>query len=262
MSFTFTRARVFSIILLAGLSASACAIPPATPARPTHSAVTPVARADAEWQKRHESFNARALVGSERGDIGVLFIGDSITQGWGDAGKSVWERHYAPRRAVNFGIGGDRTQHVLWRLEHGNLAGLARPTAAGARAPKLAVVMIGTNNSNGDDNTAEEIADGITAIVALLRAELPQTKVLLLAIFPRGEAPNPQREKNRLASARAAKIADGVHVHALDIGAHFLDKDAGILAKEIMPDALHLSTRGYEIWAAAMEPKLRELLAE
>ena len=121
--------------------------------------------------------------------------------------------------------------------------------------------MIGTNNSNATDNTAEEIADGIIAIVKLLRSNLPQTKVLILGIFPRGETPNAQRDKNGKASEIARKIADGRLVHYMDIGEHFLLAD-GTLTKEIMPDYLHLTPQGYQIWAIAIEGKLRELLGE
>jgi len=123
------------------------------------------------------------------------------------------------------------------------------------------VLMIGTNNSNGKDNTAEEIADGIKAIVKKLRDKLPQTKILLLAVFPRGEKPNTQREKNARASELASQLADGKMVHYLDIGPKFLEPDE-TLSREIMPDLLHLSPKGYAIWAEAIEPKVKELLGE
>jgi beta-glucosidase len=212
-----------------------------------HAAIKPVPR-EGNWMKRHESFNERV----KKGNVDLIFIGDSITQGWEGAGKEAWARHYGSRNAVNLGIGGDRTQHVLWRLDNGNIEGIK---------PKLAVLMIGTNNSNGQDHTAEEIADGIKAIVAKLRTKLPETKVLVLAIFPRAPMPNPQREKNAKASELASKVADGTMVHYLDIGPKFLEAD-GTLTKEIMPDFLHLSPKGYEIWAEAIEPKVAELMGE
>ena len=219
---------------------------PLQAARPTHSAVTPAPRPDDWWTKMHDGFNERA----KKGDVELVFLGDSITQGWAD--NDTWKKYYGPRHAANFGIGGDRTQHVLWRLEHGNFDGIK---------PKLVVLMIGTNNSNGADNTAAEIADGIKAIVAGLREKLPDTKVLLLGIFPRGDKPNPQREKNAQASELASKIADDKHVFYLDIGSKFLEAD-GSLSKDVMPDYLHLSPKGYEIWADAIEPKVKELLGE
>ncbi|MBX3413803.1 MAG: GDSL family lipase [Pirellulales bacterium] len=193
---------------------------------------------------RHEAINKR----TQEGNIDLVFLGDSITQGWNN--NAVWQKYFAPRNAANMGIGGDRTQHVLWRLDHGNIDGIQ---------PKLAVVMIGTNNSNRTDNTAEEIADGIKAIVAKLREKLPETKVLLLAIFPRGEKPNPQREKNAQASQLASEVADDKMVFYLDIGPKFLTED-GTLTKEIMPDYLHLSPQGYEIWAEAIDAKVAELM--
>jgi beta-glucosidase len=213
---------------------------------PAHSAVKPEPRAQDWWQKRQALINSQA----KQGDVDLIFLGDSITQGW--ANNEVWKKYYGERKAVNMGIGGDRTQHVLWRLDHGNVDGLK---------PKLAVLMIGTNNSNGTDNTAEEIADGIKAIVAKLRKKLPETKILMLAIFPRGEKPNPQREKNAKASELAAEVADGEMVYYLDIGDKFLTDDK-TLTKEIMPDYLHLSLDGYQIWAEAIDPKVAELMGE
>lgn len=244
------------------------AAPPAEPRKPApaaqsegtkNAAVVPVPRKDEFWVKRSESFDKRAKEGAEKGDIGVIFMGDSITQGWEGNGAGIWKDKYAPRGAVNMGIGGDRTQHVLWRLEHGNIEGLAKPKSGAA--PKLVVLMIGTNNSNGKDHSAEEIAEGIKAVVSRLRERLPESRVLLLGIFPRGEKPNAQREKNARAGELASSAADGKWVHYLDIGAAFLEPD-GTLSKDVMPDHLHLSAEGYRRWAEAMEPKMKELLGE
>jgi beta-glucosidase len=150
------------------------------------------------------------------------------------------------------GIGGDRTQHVLWRLDHGNLEGLR---------PKVAVVMIGTNNSNGEDNTVEQIAEGVTAIVRKLREKLPQTKVLLVAIFPRGENPTPQRGKLLMVNQILRKQVDDRNVFWADFGHRFLDEQ-GRIPRDLMPDYLHLSRRGYEIWAESIEPRLAELIGD
>ena len=144
---------------------------------------------------------------------------------------------------------------------HDSANAMATSVATGALKPKVAVLMIGTNNSNGNEYSAEQIGDGIVAIVQKLRAKLPETKILILAVFPRGENPNSQREKNAAASARGAKLADNKHVFFLDIGEKFLD-EKGHLAKEIMPDYLHLSPKGYQIWAESIEPKLAELLGD
>ncbi len=232
--------------------------PPEAAPKPAHDAIAPVPRPDDWWTQRHDSMNTRV----KEGDVGLLFIGDSITQGWENEGKDAWAEFYGPRKAVNLGIGGDRTQHVLWRLDHGNLDGLDQPKSEGKATPKLAVLMIGTNNSNGADNTAREIADGQIAIVKKLREKLPQMQVLVLAIFPRGEKPNPQREKNAEASALVKKeVGDGKEVRFLDIGDKFLEKD-GTLTKEIMPDFRHLSPKGYRIWAEAVEPEVERGLGK
>ena len=147
--------------------------------KPAHSAVTPEPRSGG-WMKRHESFNQRVA----KGNVDLIFIGDSITHAWESSGKAVWEKHYAKRNAVNLGISGDRTQHVLWRLDNGNIKNIH---------PKVAVIMIGTNNSGDGRSTAEEMIDGVTAVVDKLRAKLPKMEILLLDIFPRGQRINAQR---------------------------------------------------------------------
>ncbi len=214
---------------------------------PTHDAVTAVPREEDWWTERQEVINGRT-----KEQVDLLFIGDSITHGWEGDGKDVWAKYFAPRHAMNAGIGGDRTQHVLWRLQHGNLEGIR---------PKLAVLMIGTNNSNGEDNTATEIADGIKAIVTELRTKLPETKVLVLAIFPRGDKPNPQRDKISEVNKQVAAWdqIDGKNVIYFDFGDKFLAAD-GSLPADIMPDFLHLSPQGYEIWAEAIEPQVAEIV--
>lgn len=212
-------------------------------AQTANSATNPVPRND--WMVQHESFNARA----KKGDVDVVFLGDSITQGWGGNGKAIWAERYAPLKAVNFGIGGDRTQHVLWRLQNGNFDGIK---------PKAVVLMIGTNNSGS--NTAAEIAEGVTAIVKDIQARTPSTKILLLGVFPRSEkAADPVRVKLGEVNAIIAKLDDGKSVFFLDIGPKFLTED-GTLTREIMPDLLHLSPAGYKIWADAIQDKLAELL--
>jgi len=215
----------------------------------THAAVTPVHKNGSEWWRvRHESILNRV----KKGDVDLIFIGDSITHGWEGAGKELWSGYYAARNAVNMGYGGDRTEHVLWRLDNGEIDGIS---------PKLAVLMIGTNNSNRDDYTAEEISDGIKAICLRLRLKLPKTKILMLSIFPRGAGPSPQREKNAKASELASQIADNKMVYYLDINDEFLHSE-GVLSREIMPDLLHPNKKGYKIWAEAIEPMIVKLMGE
>lgn len=226
-------------LLLPAWAAAQAVAPPAQP-----GTVVPAPRGG-NWMRRHEQINARAVPG----EVELLFLGDSITEGWEGAGKAAWQKFYGPRKAMNAGIGGDRTQHVLWRLDNGNVAGIS---------PKVAVVMIGTNNAAANDPA--DTAAGIEAIVARLRDKLPETKVLLLAVFPRGATPDdPLRRKNAAVNETIAKLTDGEHVFFLDIGPKFLTAD-GTLEKAIMPDLLHLSPRGYEIWAESIEPTLAELL--
>ncbi len=184
---------------------------------------------------------------AKEGKAELVFLGDSITAGWGGQ-KATWEKAFGAYKPANFGIGGDRTQHVLWRIENGELETIK---------PKAVVIMIGTNNSGSD--SAEGIAKGVTKIVETVRAKQPQAKILLLAIFPRGEKPDQaQRVKNKDATAIFAKLDDGKNVHFLDIGAKFLQPD-GTLTKEVMPDLLHLSAKGYQIWADSISSKLAEL---
>lgn len=191
---------------------------------------------------------------AKEGKTQLLFLGDSITAGWAGNGKEVWAKSFAAHMPANFGIGGDRTQHVLWRIQNGELEGIK---------PKAVVLMIGTNNAGQD--SAEGIAKGVTAIVSTIREKQPQAKILLLAVFPRGEKPstaekpNPGRDKLKQVNDIIAKLDDGKNVFFLDIGAKFTQPD-GTLTKEIMPDFLHLSPAGYQIWADAITPKLSELM--
>ncbi len=196
---------------------------------------------------RHRDINARA----KQGNVDLIFIGDSITQGWEGNGAEVWKKRYEPRHAMNAGIGGDRTQHVLWRLDNGNVDNIS---------PKLAVLMIGTNNF-GDD-PAEDIALGIKAIVAKLGTKLPKTKVLLLGVFPRDEkADDLLRAKTVYVNAIIKKLQDDKRVYFLDINPWLL-KANGDQDRDLMPDLVHLSPRGYEIWGDAIESKVAELLEE
>jgi lysophospholipase L1-like esterase len=204
---------------------------------------------DAGFLAKHESFLKRG----KEGPIGVLFLGDSITAGWAGS-KPIWDKYYGMYQPANFGIGGDRTQHVLWRIANGELDGID---------PKVVVLMIGTNNSG---SSAEDILKGDTAIVNQIHSKLPKAKLLLLGIFPRGMDPKDAgtaklREKLATVNVGLAKLDDGKQTRYLDIGPKFLAPD-GVLAKDIMPDALHPNAKGYQIWAEAMQPLLDELMKQ
>ncbi|MEI8042464.1 MAG: GDSL-type esterase/lipase family protein [Verrucomicrobiota bacterium] len=184
------------------------------------------------------------------GGYDIEFIGDSIMQGWEGRGQKVWREFYGGRKVINFGVSGDRTQHVLWRFEHGQLDGIKA---------KVAVVMIGTNNSNGHDNSEADMLEGVTAIIQQIRTRQPDTKILLLGIFPRGKTFSPQRGKILQVNQALAKLDDGSHILYFDLGSQLIESD-GSISPSIMPDAVHPSEAGYKIWATAIEPKLKQLL--
>jgi lysophospholipase L1-like esterase len=201
------------------------------------------------WDARHEQ--KLALV--KQGGWELVFIGDSITQAWEGPGKATWEKFYGNRKALNLGYSGDRTEHVLWRFEHGELDGLK---------PKGAIIMIGTNNTGHRNDPPEAIAAGVKAIVEKLRASWPDTKLLVLGIFPRAPLPTtPARVNNDKANELIAKLADGDKVTYLNINEKFLTA-TGELTKEVMPDLLHPPASGYQTWAEAIEPAVKKLLGE
>lgn len=192
---------------------------------------------------RHDRF----LEIAKAGGVDLLFLGDSITEGWAGAGRSVWEKYWAPLKAANFGIGGDRTEHVIWRLRNGELEGIQ---------PKLVVLMIGTNNGDA----AEDVALGIKTIIADINERSPSSRILLLGIFPRGAQPA-GRARNEQVNAIVAKYADNRRLVYMDIGQGFLQPD-GTLTTDIMPDLLHLSTKGYQIWADSIHEQVKQMLQE
>jgi lysophospholipase L1-like esterase len=205
------------------------------------------------WISRHEAYLAEA----KKGGVDILFLGDSITDGWrwGNGGSKIWPQFYVPRHAANFGIGYDRIQSVLWRVENGELENIS---------PKVVVLLIGTNNTGNEDNgkprnTTPEIIEGISNLVRQTQFRLPQTKILLLGIFPRGEKTDPIREQVKAVNTGISKLDDGSKVKFLDLGEKFLARD-GTLSRDLFPDLLHPDEKGYQIWANAMEPTLSQML--
>lgn len=225
---------------------------PAVYAASVNTAIQPASR-PGNWMQRHDSFVEIA----KQGGVDVLFLGDSITDFWRDRGKAVWDKSFASLHAANFGISGDRTQHVLWRMDHGELDGIK---------PKVIVLMIGTNNTGLERdgqtprNATAEVIEGVTAVVKELRARLPESRILLLAIFPRGQKGDSIRDQIKEVNAAIAKLDDGKMVKSLDINQKFLEPD-GTLSREIMPDLLHPSEKGYQIWADAIKEPLADLLS-
>jgi len=196
---------------------------------------------------QHDAFVARA----RQGNVDVLFIGDSITAFFEKRAPDVWNTDIAPLgNVVNFGIEGDRTQFVLWRALNGELDG----TNA-----RVVVLMIGTNNLA--TATPENVARGVAAIVDTVRAKLPGAVVVLNALLPRGKPDDPVRAKLGDVNARIAALADGDRVRWVDAGAAFVDP-AGAIQPDLMPDRLHPSPAGYEVWASALRPVLLEALSK
>jgi lysophospholipase L1-like esterase len=236
--------RLFAAGLLFGLPLLASAAPGDLPVWPpptippgANPAVIPAARDD--WMVHFTHILDRAKSGPED----LLFDGDSITDGWQGRGKAVWEKYYGKLAAADAGISGDRTENVLWRLADGQVDGVK---------PKLVVLMIGTNNLGRD--TDERIAGGVEKIVQDYQQRCPEAVILLEGIFPRGaKADDPVRARIKHINTIIAKLGDDKKVIYLDFGDKFLEPD-GTLSAKIMPDFLHPSEAGYEIWATAIAP--------
>lgn len=207
---------------------------------------------------RHKEFLKRIEASNGEGD--VIFLGDSITQGW-EGHKDAWKENFGAFKPVNLGISGDQTGHVLWRLTEGKEIENLKP--------KAAVIMIGTNNTPGG-HSAEQIAGGIKAIVEELKKQKPDIKILLLAIFPRGNRGDADKDTKTVPAAKLnkkildinaiiAKLDDGKTVFYKDIGKEFLDKEGGLSA-DVMPDYLHLSAKGYDAWGKAIKGDIEKLV--
>ncbi|MDI1313036.1 GDSL-type esterase/lipase family protein [Prosthecobacter sp.] len=252
------KARAFSKDRKAMSEAEQSTFEPLAGHKPLPSTVVPVTQDRSwpsyDWAKRHALTSAAVKKAKPQ----ILFIGDSITHFFGGErfdsnslrGQQTWGEFYAPRNAGNLGFGWDKTENVLWRLQHGAIDDIA---------PKLVVMMIGTNNTG--TCSAPDIATGIEAIVLEFNQRLPQSKILLLGIFPRGEKPGPQREKIAEINGLIAKLSGTHNVTFLDIGPKFLTPE-GLITKDIMPDFLHPNEKGYRIWAEAIEPTVKKLMGE
>lgn len=211
------------------------------------SSVVPVARTDEGILARQQECLERAR---EAAPAKVVFVGDSITQGF--ESTRAWKEALEPLGALGLGVSGDRTEHVLWRLREAPLARLQ---------PRAIVLLIGTNNLGHGSSDAAATLLGIQRVVAVLREQCPDARILLLDVFPRGERFNPMRGDIAQINQALTRLDDGAHVRCLRIGDRFVEQD-GSIQKEIMPDFLHLSEAGYRIWTDALLPHLREALAE
>jgi lysophospholipase L1-like esterase len=203
----------------------------------------------ATWWERQRAEAAAAA----RGGVELLFLGDSLTEAWPDTGRATWEKHFVGLKAGSFGIGGDTTQNVLWRVTAGGL-GILRPRAV--------VLLIGINNLGNHGDRPDAVVRGVTAVVDQLRRSFPIAKILVLGIFPSGQMPkDPARARIATVNAALPALADGKSVFHQDIGAAFLEADGSISA-DVMPDFLHLSPEGYRRWAEAILPTVQILLRD
>ena len=212
----------------------------------------PSARTDRNSQIAHEQLLEKA----RRGKIDVYFLGDSITRRWGGTDYpdflANWKQNFFGWNAANFGWGGDTTQNILWRLENGELDGVN---------PKVIVLLAGTNNVGREPGDAAKVADiakGIKAIVDLCRKKAPRAKIILMAIFPRNDNVAVLPTINGI-NENIARLADGKQIRFLSINDQLADRN-GLLFDGVAVDKLHLTLKGYQIWADALKPILRKLL--
>ena len=236
---------VLSVALLFAFALSDALRAADAPAASNVNPATMPATREGGFMKFHQQYVEQI----KQGNIDVLFTGDSITFKWRDMGKAQWDKYYGSMKAANFGHSGDGTQHLLWRLQNGECEG---------PAPKVVVLMIGTNNIGGNTYSVSDVADGITANVNELRKHWPTTKIFLLGITPSGGSTPPKRTKVDAVNQIISKLDDGRHVFYMDIGPKFMDKD-GFVSPALI-NGLHPTADGYEVWGAAIKEPLDNLL--
>lgn len=204
------------------------------------------------WMPRHQEKLAEVARRKAAGEkTELVFLGDSITHNWESENKALWQEFYGKYNPLNLGYGGDRTENLLWRLQHGEVDGID---------PKVAVLMIGTNNTGHRRDDPQTTFAGIQRDIQELQQRLPRTKILLLAIFPRSERPDDaQRRLNEQINAMLPRLADGERVVFLNMNKAFLEAD-GTLSKDVMPDLLHPKEKGYRIWQREMQPTLERMM--
>lgn len=218
--------------------------------RSPESAVTPV---NMSKNQRQKSF----LKLAQDPRINLVFLGDSITENWlrddGRHGKPVWDRYFAGLHAVNFAVSGERTEHTLGRIEGGLLNKLN---------PTVVILLIGTNNiGHPSADLPEWAALGVRKVVSSIQSRLPDTKILLLGIFPRAEKDSQARKAVEKINSDICSLENGTSIRFLDLGPRLIDS-RGEIPTHIMPDGLHPNTRGYQIWAESMVPLLSEMMSD
>jgi beta-glucosidase len=220
---------------------------------PADRAVRPV-DATTPFRNQHEPERIEEVARlAQQPNVDLVFLGDSLTHYWNRHGKEVWEKFYGKRRTVNLGIGWSETGNILWRIRAGHFDTIK---------PRLIVLMIGTNNTQHGGHTPQQISNGIIAIVEELLARMPDTKILVLGIFPRGTSiDDPYRQNNEETNSLISRIADGRRIFFKDIGHVFLNPD-GSVNQELMADPVHLNTMGYQAWAEAIEDDISQILGD
>jgi lysophospholipase L1-like esterase len=204
----------------------------------------PTPQTDQEAVERFQEIDREAKARSHT----VVFLGDSLTRKWD---LSIWDQHFAGLNAMNAGVNGDRTEHLLWRIEHGNLSG---------QKPELIVLLIGTNDI-GRNRPPSAIAEGVRKILIELRSQLPASRVLLLGVLPRSESPSSERRRQVTAVNQLIQTcADHRKVFYADVGDVLLDR-GGRLPRDISPDGVHLSERGYMLLTNRLEQEFGSLHA-
>jgi len=197
------------------------------------------------WETCHQAYKKRA----QKGGIELLFVGDSLTWAWQNH-KAVWKKYYGKYRAEHFGIVSDKVQHLLYRLQNGELENIT---------PKVIVVLIGGNSLG---HTPKAITAGIKANVDTIRRKLPKTKVLVMGMLPMDAEVTPRRLKIKQTNALTAKLDDGKMVRYIDIGDKFVKPDDSLDKDLYSGDKIHLGAKGYEVWASSIEPILKEMMSD
>ncbi|MCH2183392.1 MAG: GDSL-type esterase/lipase family protein [Mariniblastus sp.] len=239
--------RLFAYWLVFVLLAGPAALP-GQETKVDNPAVTPQPRLEEWWFERH----AKKIGEFKQENVDLLMVGDSITHNFESTGKKVWETSFAPRHAINLGFGGDRTNHVLWRLEH---------LPKRETSPKAAVVMIGTNNICWGSDEPRQAALGVQAIAQRLNEDYPEMKILVLGVFPRRrKLDHPHRKQIIELNGYLPELLEQIpNVTFKDIGEQFLD-ESGFLSEAMMPDTTHPSEKGHQVWADAIEADLQQML--
>ncbi|MDZ4835737.1 MAG: GDSL-type esterase/lipase family protein [Candidatus Melainabacteria bacterium] len=210
---------------------------------------SPAEKSEAEVEKYYQKMHTRIMKRVKGVPIDLLFIGDSITEHWLDDGKDIWAKEYGAWNPGNFGLSGDTTYGVLWRLKQNDITGLK---------PKVAIVLIGTNDLSVGRGAAAT-ARGIEKIVDTLKKQLPDTTVVLIGLLPRSRAADPGRKLITEVNQSISKLENGTDIRYLDVGNSFMGEN-GEVDPELMPDGLHLSNKGYRVFADAMKPTLAQYL--